>query len=69
MAEGLVGGSLVGGLHNDCLPPGVPAPEEQDHLTCLHNLSHLGIWKQNSVSAIFVRCQWRMVVDNHNDDK
>ena len=46
MAEGLVGGALVRGLDDDGLPAGVSAPEEQDHLACLHNLSHLGIWKQ-----------------------
>ena len=67
MAEGLVGGALVRGLDDDGLPAGVSAPEEQDHLACLHNLPHLGIWKQMlCFSDIDAVSGW---VDNHNDDK
>ena len=43
MAEGLVGGSLVRRLHDNCLPAGVAPAQQQDHLPCLHYLPHDGI--------------------------
>merc|ERR1719158_649219 len=43
VAERFVASSLVGRFHDDCLPSGIPAGQQQDDLPALHYLAHDGL--------------------------